>query len=37
MQIKTEYSAGSKYVQCFGRQYYVFFDLSRVDQRGLSY
>ena len=34
---KTKYMAASKYIQCFGLQYYVVFDLSRVDKRGSSY
>ena len=34
MQRKTEYTAASK---CFGLQYYVVFDSSRIDKRGSSY
>ena len=37
MQRKTEYMAASNYVQCFGLQYYVVFDWSRLDKRGSSY
>ena len=36
-QRKTKYKAASKYIQCFGLQYYVFFDLSRLNKRGSSY
>ena len=37
MQRKTEYTAASKYIPCFGLQYYVFFDLSRLDRSVSSY
>ena len=37
MQRKTDYTAASKYIQCFGLQYYVLFDLPGVDKRGSSY
>ena len=33
MQKKTEYTAASKYIQWFGLQYYIVFDLSSVDKR----
>ena len=34
---ERQYTAASKYVQCFGLQYYVVFDLSGVDKRSSSY
>ena len=37
MQRKVEYTAASKYIQCFGLQYYVVFDLSSAGKRGSSY
>ena len=37
MQRKTEYTDTSKYIQYFGLQYYIFFDLSGVDKCGSSY
>ena len=37
MQRKTEYTAASKYIQCFGLEHYVVFDLSCVDKRSSSY